>query len=368
MALRSPVLSFALVLGGFVPCRAQLPSGPATLEKLVNEDGPASSVQPAADANQPAAESDRSAARPQGTLVRPRDGVQHPDLDKAWTEYDAAVATAIAPVTTAITKQFEAAVAKGDLDAAEHWQAAKVKFEENGELPEAPRTKAAVSAAVEDCKSANNKLIRAYEAVVKTLTTDKKLAEAKAVQNESTGLVSPQSRPQPLFFVRNGQAAPNIVLPNGWSQHGPFIEGIGQIVGRGGGARGDPCDLTLISQLGEKDFVVDLVISVEKVEGTAAALHLIASGEKGYLGLDGASKTLFVEGSLFNLEKAKTLSIRPQPAKRMRVAIHRRGGVVAWSVDGQQIAVLKLNQASLNAFAVVPFRGHLRIYEAGITR
>jgi len=91
---------------------------------------------------------EQSVVRPQGVLVRPKDGAQHPDLDKAWTQYDAAVTSAYTRVRTAIEKQFDAAAADGDLDSCEKWQAELKRFDDNGRLPSDPGTQNAVGDAV----------------------------------------------------------------------------------------------------------------------------------------------------------------------------------------------------------------------------
>jgi hypothetical protein len=121
-------------------------------------------------------------------VARPKDGVQHPDLDKAWAEYDAVVAKAAEGIKAAITKQFDAATAKGDLDAAEKWQAALEKFEKAGEVPTDAETKSTVSAAVVAYKKAKEELAKAYEPVVKALTMEKKIADAKAAREELRSL------------------------------------------------------------------------------------------------------------------------------------------------------------------------------------
>jgi hypothetical protein len=169
--------AFALVLGVALPCCAQAPPGPATLENLVNS--PEAQGTPAV----PEA-ADSGPRRPAGTVARPEGGVQHPDLEKAWAEYDAVVAKTAEGIKAAISKQFDAATAKGDLDRAEKWQAISEKFEKSGELPTETETKAAVSAAVADYKKAREGLTDAYEAAVKALTMEKKIAEAKAARNE----------------------------------------------------------------------------------------------------------------------------------------------------------------------------------------
>ena len=165
-----------LVIGGALPGFAQQPTGPATLESLLNSD----------EGQKPATtEADAAPKRPAGTVTRPKDGVNHPDLDKAWADYDAVVTKAAEGIRAAIAKQFDAATAKGDLDAAEKWQNALEKFEKAGELPADKEAKAAVSAAVVDYKKAREELTKAYGTVVKALTVEKRIAEAKAVRRES---------------------------------------------------------------------------------------------------------------------------------------------------------------------------------------
>jgi len=155
-------------------CLAQRPTGPATLEGLLNSD----------EGQKPTAEADADPKRPAGTVARPKDGVQHPDLDKAWAVYDQAVANAAESIKAAILKLFDAATARGDLDAAEKWQAALKKFVKSGEVPAEAEIKPTVNATVSDYKKAKEELAETYDAVVKALTMEKKLAEAKAVRDE----------------------------------------------------------------------------------------------------------------------------------------------------------------------------------------
>jgi hypothetical protein len=117
-------------------------------------------------------------------VARPEGGVQHPDLDKAWAEYDAVVAKAAEGIKAAITKQFDAATSKGDLDAAEKSQMALEKFEKAGELPTDKETKTPASEAAAGLRQAGEELVAAYEAVVKNVTMEKKIAEAKVVRDE----------------------------------------------------------------------------------------------------------------------------------------------------------------------------------------
>lgn len=192
-------LSFALLLTGRVPCLGQQPSGPQTLENLVRsdegEDGPAT--------DDDAADAEGTPVRPAGTLARPKDGVQHPNLDKAWTEYDAAVAKAAEGIRAAITKQFDRAAEDGKLELAEKWQAIGAAFEKEGALPKEKESEKEVKNASEAFARASESLKKAYEQVKKALTMDKKLAEARAASDEWTGLAA-------------GTAVP--LKPNKWVQ------------------------------------------------------------------------------------------------------------------------------------------------------
>ena len=176
MRLWAVVISCVLVLFGSLQGLAQQPTSPATLEGLLNSG----ETQEAAAPPEP----DTGPKRPAGMHARPKEGVRHPDLDKAWADYDSAVAKVTESIRAAIAKQFEAATDKGDLAAAEKWQIALEKFEKAGELPTEKETKAAASAAATDAKQAREQLTKAYEAVVKSLTTEKKIAEAKRVRDE----------------------------------------------------------------------------------------------------------------------------------------------------------------------------------------
>jgi hypothetical protein len=177
-------LVVVIVMGIARPGCAQAQPGPATLENLVA----------AGDAQEATAVADAPPKRPAGTAVRPNDGVQHPDLDKAWAEYNQTVTEAVESIKAAIAKQFDSATAKGDLDAAEKWQAVLEKFETVGEVPAEAETKAAVSVAVTEYKKAREELTKSYEAVVKALTMEKKIAEARAARDECAAFRSASKR------------------------------------------------------------------------------------------------------------------------------------------------------------------------------
>ncbi len=189
-SIRFLALSFLWMACGSCPCLGQQEGGAPRLEDSLE----AAPVAPADEA--PAAESppppgpEPTSARPKGALARPKNGVQHPDLDQAWAEYDAVVSKATQSIRASVTKQFDAAVEKGDLDTAEKWQGALAKLEKDGEIPTTTETKTAVSAAATGFKKGKDELTKAYDVVVKTLTMQKKITEAMAVRNEKRSLES----------------------------------------------------------------------------------------------------------------------------------------------------------------------------------
>lgn len=184
------VVSCVLVIAGSSPGLAQQPTGTATLEETINsgesQDFAAAAETGAADA---------APRRPAGTVARLTDGVQHPDLDKAWAEYDAAVAKASDCIKAAIAKQFDAATAKGHLDAAEKWQAIAQAYDQDGAFPVEPEARTIVTSGVNATERAKADLGKAYESVVKALTVDKKIAAAKAVRSEWTAVSSRMEKP-----------------------------------------------------------------------------------------------------------------------------------------------------------------------------
>lgn len=195
MRLWAVVISCVLVLGGSLRGLAQQSTGPATLEGRLNSGETQEAATPA--------EQETGPKRPAGMHARPKEGVRHPDLDKAWADYDSAVAKVTESIRAAIGKQFDAATDKGDLAAAEKWQVALEKFEKADELPTEKETKAAASAAATDAKQAREELTKAYEAVVKSLTTEKKIAEAKRVRDElllACGNKQGDGEPQEVFL------------------------------------------------------------------------------------------------------------------------------------------------------------------------
>jgi hypothetical protein len=191
------LVAYVVVLGVAFPCFAQAPSAPTTLENLVN--APDAQGTPAVSEG-----ADLGPMRHAGPVARPKDGVQHPDLDKAWAEYDAAVTKAAERIRLAITKQFNTATAKGDLNAAEKWQTIGDKFEKDGQVPSQAAVKAAIIAPLAELQKAKDELAHSYESVIKALTVEKNIPEAQRVRDESQLIKPsgerPEASPQVVFL------------------------------------------------------------------------------------------------------------------------------------------------------------------------
>lgn len=167
------------------PCSAEQESRGQTLaeQSKANADAPGQST--------PVPEVDRAPPAPvrlEGTVARPKNGVRHPDLDEAWAEYDLIVAKVTEDIRAAIKKEWQGAVNKGDLDTAEKWEGIGKKFESEGECDLEKELGAIGKKSVLKLKSAHAALEKAYDSVVKALTREKKLPQAKAAKSELAGL------------------------------------------------------------------------------------------------------------------------------------------------------------------------------------
>lgn len=167
-------LTFGITENSF----AQKAAGAQTLENLLEKD------KPAEDAGAAGSEIKPQPLRAAGTLVRPKNGVKYFDLDLAWAGYETAVGRAVEGVAAAIEKQFDAATDKGDLAKAEKWQEIGEKLRKTGELPIEGETKSAVISAKNELKAARDKLTKTYDDVIKSLTIEKQIEDAKAVRDE----------------------------------------------------------------------------------------------------------------------------------------------------------------------------------------
>lgn len=211
------VASLGLSISG--TCFAQTPSGPSTLDNLLQDDKPTAAT---TEAIPPAVEDEARPVRPEGTYVRPKNGSADPDLDKAWAAYDAAVEKATAGLREAIGKQRMAAREAGDLDAAKQCKGMLEALERKGLLPaddkvmkkETEATKAAYQSAVDDLR-------KAYRAVVAKLVKDTTVDESVAEAVESELKALDQKSQSPAIQEKKGPQIPKDAIRIG--KHSYYI-------------------------------------------------------------------------------------------------------------------------------------------------
>jgi hypothetical protein len=166
-------------------CVAQQAAEPATLEKLVlSGEAQGTPSAPSATA------SGAGLSQPAGAVVRPKGGIRRPELDKAWAEYDAVVTKAAEGLRAALSKQFDAATAKGDLEAASRLQESRKRFEQRGEMPRDKEATGAVASARSSFAKANAALKRAYKELTESITKEKRIDDARLVDGEMKQLVA----------------------------------------------------------------------------------------------------------------------------------------------------------------------------------
>lgn len=197
---------------------------------------------------------------------------------------------------------------------------------------------------------------------------ERRLVETRTKDYRPVLALQNSQGPNDKVFVAGGQASPDLPLPNGWTQQAEFIEGIGQVRGGGSRAKGDPCRLRIVPELGTSDFVITIFLSLENVDGTAAGFKIESGRKVGYLGLDGGGgqRNLFFEGDLFGLPEVRGTGLRPKQGQVHSFVITRQGKSIHWTFDGQEVAKMQLSEDMLGAFEIVPKRGHVRIREVRI--
>jgi hypothetical protein len=160
----------------------QKPSGPPTLENLLQDSKPAATTKAVAV---PAAVEEAKPIRPAGTYVRPSDSYKDPDLNKAWADYDAAIEKATAALCDAINKKRAAARENGDLKSAVSLRAMCELLLQTGVVPDDTAVAKPVSSAKASYASAARVLDKAYAALVRRLTMDAAVDESVAEMVEA---------------------------------------------------------------------------------------------------------------------------------------------------------------------------------------
>jgi len=126
----------------------------------------------------------------EGQRTRPAESIKHDDLDEAWAQYEASIEALTKTIRAALEDGFEKATEKGDLDEAEKWQDAIQVFEEHGVFLGDQALKAVKAEAEKKLAEADAKLSLAYSSVIKELTKQKRIAEAKDVRAERTAVAA----------------------------------------------------------------------------------------------------------------------------------------------------------------------------------
>ena len=182
-------------------CLAQRLSGPPTLENLTRDDAKPTQ-QPGADGG-----SEPAPWRPEGTIIRPDISVaDEPDIDAAWDAYIGQVEAAAKAIEEIIEREVNGFAAEGNLDGATAWTAAGEQFKANGRIPKGlanrkpvppprggkpePTAEELVKKVEDRLADASGKLVGAYEAVEKALTTKHDFDKATKVREERQGVVS----------------------------------------------------------------------------------------------------------------------------------------------------------------------------------
>lgn len=190
-------------------------ANPAILAQEVDADGSASANDRDTAGLGDEADEGAFTVAPVGTLERPEAGVSIPEIDQAWEAYDRAILDSVLELRQALSAPLDAAIGRGDLEAAEKWTRVFEDFTQQGVWPTDPSVKASVAAAQTANRTAVKTLGEAYVATTKALTVAKRLQEAATVRDEWRALDSGQgqtdiaARP-PLD--RHGRAIQNAIV------------------------------------------------------------------------------------------------------------------------------------------------------------
>ena len=210
---------------------AQKPSGPPTLENLLNDDNPGATAKAE---NSPAAEDEDKSVPPTGTYARPKNGLGDPELDKAWADYNAAVEQASVTLREAIQKRMKAARDAGKIDAAKKYKTTLELLDKQGILPEGDKL---LKNTMDDVKRMYAKSLRKLEAEYDSLSKKRlkndaikdPIAVADAIQSEWESLTRPTRSPSVgLVDAPVGQSIPPDALKIGKHSYHVFPENVPQ--------------------------------------------------------------------------------------------------------------------------------------------
>ncbi len=109
---------------------------------------------------------------------------------------------------------------------------------------------------------------------------------------------------------------------------------------------------------------------LEIIDRTASRIELYGK-KKGTFGIDsGSSSHLHFSGDLFGSGNG-TFSPTSRYVKRgapFRLTLKRQGSTLVCGIDDNEVNKLTLAEKELGQFAVVPFRGRIRLYQVVLTK
>ncbi len=163
-----------------------------------------------------------------------------------------------------------------------------------------------------------------------------------------------ESQLQSLVLVDDGRIKVVANSPD-WVGGSGFIEGSQR--------------LTFSEKLGRGDFRLELVMSLQRIEGTATAVFLRCDGRELRFGLDGRGKRMFVEGELFG--PTEGLAPTEDHIKRsvpFLFTVERSADIVSFSINNQLVRRVRLSVLDVDRFGITPHRGRVRLFKASVTR
>ena len=150
-------------------------------------------------------------------------------------------------------------------------------------------------------------------------------------------------------FVRKGKPIAVYQPRVQWLQGDGFLEG-----------HGIDANLLASHSIGRGDFHIVTLLSIDKIDQTAAAFRL----GNGWFGFDGEGRCFFTK-DLPKGEKLKKLAEcegRIEAGKPFEFVVSRRGGKVAFYIAGRRLHQLELGRAAIGEIGFQAARSKMRVY------
>ena len=193
---------------------------------------------------------------------------------------------------------------------------------------------------------------------------------SSTIESRPTG-VNPSPQPEPpktqkvgiepkakassgeTVLLKDGRPLVRVRSDKHWVERQGFLEGQ------------DPAtDLVFWTELGKEDFVLELTMSLEVLNGTGARMALHGK-TWGVLNFDSDGDQQLVSASrLFGKEVRHGSNSRYiKEGVPFKLAVVRSGSKITWKINDQKVASRLLLEESLNTFVVGPGRSRMRLYE-----